>query len=166
MRSATKFPLVFLHQKQNYFLLAIVKIKTNLKAASAVYCALPPNIIKYMSFEYICTFILYYIYIQHIHLISVTLLQIDQNGNQNAFGQTSPLPLPLIRIRTLSIDPNLKMSTDLFALYKIEMMHKESNLRSKGARLIPPSSGPSTATSNVSFSLHFLQFFVLLKVKS
>ena len=32
-----------------------------------------------MSFEYTCTFILYYIYIQYIHLTSVTLLQNDQN---------------------------------------------------------------------------------------
>ena len=40
----------------------------------------PSNIIKHMSFEYICTFILYYVYIQYIHLISVTLLQNNQNG--------------------------------------------------------------------------------------
>ena len=32
-----------------------------------------------MSFKYTCTFILYYIYIQYIHLTSVTLLQNDQN---------------------------------------------------------------------------------------
>ena len=32
------------------------------------------------------------------------------------FGQTSPLQFLLTRIRTLSIDPNLKMSTILFAL--------------------------------------------------
>ena len=36
--------------------------------------------IKYMSFEYVCMFILYYIYMQYDHLISVTLLQNDQNG--------------------------------------------------------------------------------------
>ena len=56
------------------FLLFTVKIKANLKLVYAVYCALLSNISKYMSFEYISKFSLYYIYIQCIHLISVTLL--------------------------------------------------------------------------------------------
>ena len=36
-----------------------------------------------------------------------------------AFGQTSPLSLPLTRIRTLSREPNLKMPTILFILHYI-----------------------------------------------
>ena len=36
-----------------------------------------------MSFEYTCMFILYYIYIQYLHLISVTLVQNEQNGEPN-----------------------------------------------------------------------------------
>ena len=71
-----------------FFLLIIVKIKTNLKLAYAVYCALPLNIIKYMSFEYVCTFFLCYTYIQYIHSISVTLLQNDQNGEHTQKTQT------------------------------------------------------------------------------
>ena len=49
--------------------------------AYAVYCALPSNIIKYIRFEYICTFILYCINIHYINLTSFTfILQNDQNG--------------------------------------------------------------------------------------
>ena len=36
-----------------------------------------------------------------------------------ACGQTSPLSLPLTHTRTLSIEPNLKMSTILFVLFYI-----------------------------------------------
>ena len=36
-----------------------------------------------------------------------------------AFGQTPLLPLPLTCIRTLSLEPNLKMSTILFVLHYI-----------------------------------------------
>ena len=74
--------------KRTVFLLVIVKIKTNLKLAYVVYCALPLNIIKYMNFEYVCTFFLYYTYIQYIHLISITLLQNDQNGKLTQKTQT------------------------------------------------------------------------------
>ena len=71
------------YEQQNYFLLAIVKFKKNLELAYAVYYALPSNIIRYISFDYICTSILYYIYIQYIHLVSFTfLLQNDQNGEK------------------------------------------------------------------------------------
>ena len=52
-RSATKFPHAFSYKWQNCFLLAIVKIKTNLKLAYAVYCALSSSIIKCMSYDYI-----------------------------------------------------------------------------------------------------------------
>ena len=71
------------------FYLPLSKLKQNLKLAYAVYSALPSKIIKYTSFEYICTFILYYIYIHDIHLISVTLLQNDQNGKHIQKGQRS-----------------------------------------------------------------------------
>ena len=53
MRSANKFPRAFSYEYQNCFLLAIVKIKTKLKLAYAVYCALPSNIIKYMSYVHL-----------------------------------------------------------------------------------------------------------------
>ena len=36
----------------------------------------------------LCKFIFYYIYMQYIHLISVTLLQNDQNGEQIQKSQT------------------------------------------------------------------------------
>ena len=41
-----------------------------------------------MNFEYISTFILYYISIQYIHMISVTLLQNDRNEEHIQKGQT------------------------------------------------------------------------------
>ena len=41
-----------------------------------------------MSLEYICTFILYYIYMQYIHLISATLFHNDQNGEYIPKNQT------------------------------------------------------------------------------
>ena len=74
--------------KKTAFLLAIVRIKANLKLAYAVYCTISSNIIKYMSFEYAYTFVLYYVNIESIHLISVTLLQNDQNEEHIQKDQT------------------------------------------------------------------------------
>ena len=79
--SASKFHCVFSYEYENCFLLAVVKIKTDLKLAYAACCALPSNINKYKS----CTFLLYYICIQYTHSISsisVTFLQNDQKGNK------------------------------------------------------------------------------------
>ena len=72
-----------------------------------------------------------------------------------------PLPLPLTRISTLSIDLNLKMSAILFVLrykrYKDAQRAKakEPNLVLKGAPFVAPSSGLSTSTSNAYFSSYF-----------
>ena len=121
-----------------------------------------------------------------------------------------PCPLSLLlsltHIRTLSMEPTLKMSTILFVLvhisykggiksqindatksidyafgetfpllllltciflnysvcpvlYKIQRTRKELNMRFKGVPLIASSTEPLTATSNASFSLHFLAIF-------
>ena len=84
MRNATKFLFLMVDRCA---LLVLVNIKTNLKIGCAVYFALLLNIVQYMSFEYICKFILYYIYIQYIHFMPVTLLQNDQNGQHNQQSQ-------------------------------------------------------------------------------
>ena len=52
--SASKFHRVFSYEYENCFLLAVVKIKTNLKLAYAACCALPSNINKYKSYVHFC----------------------------------------------------------------------------------------------------------------
>ena len=53
VRSASIIPRAFSDEKQNCFLLVIVKIKTNLKLVDAACCALPSNIIKYKSYVHL-----------------------------------------------------------------------------------------------------------------
>ena len=65
---------------------------------------------------------------------------------------------------TSASESYLRMSIILFVLVYIR--HKGRVKRFKGVPLIATSSEPLIATSNASFSWHFLQFFVLLKMKS
>ena len=148
VRSASIIPRAFSDEKQNCFLLDIVKIKTNLKLVDAACCALPSNIIKYKSYvhlSYITSsynmhtwFLLLYYKMTQMgnkfkkakHFFCFTeykyvayLLnqhkQLTNGRNVYAFGQTSSPPSSLSRISTLLMEPNLKISTILLVLLYI-----------------------------------------------
>ena len=85
VRSATKFPRALRITEPIFTCHCRSYIKS--KLAYAVYCTFSSNIIKYMSFECICRFILYYICMQCIRFSFLSITKWPKRGTYSKQGK-------------------------------------------------------------------------------